>query len=96
MAEANLAIAQAELKQRQTDLRRQDLRADRRHHSHKIGRSRPDGRLLASGAGAVRDRRRPQKMELKAAIDEADIGGVHPGQKARLPSTPSRTAPSMP
>ena len=38
----------------------QDLRADRRHRAHQIGRYRPDGRIVASGAGAVRDRRRPQ------------------------------------
>ena len=37
-----------------------DLCADRRHRADPLGRSRPDGRLVAAGAGAVRHRRRPE------------------------------------
>ena len=35
-----------------------------------------------------------EEMELKAAIDEADIGGVKPGQRRASPSMPFPTEPS--
>jgi HlyD family secretion protein len=85
MADANLAIAQAELKQRQTDLEKSRIYAP--IDGIVLTRSVDPGQTVASSLQApvlfviAADLAR---MELKAAIDEADIGGVAPGQKARF------------
>jgi HlyD family secretion protein len=85
MAEANLAIAQAELKQRQTDLEKSKIYAP--IDGIVLTRSVDPGQTVASSLQApvlfviAADL---AKMELKAAIDEADIGGVKPGQQARF------------
>ncbi len=85
MAEANLAIAQAELKQRETDLEKSRIYAP--IDGIVLTRSVDPGQTVASSLQApvlfiiAADLK---KMELKAAIDEADIGGVKPGQKARF------------
>lgn len=85
MAEANLAIAQAELKQRETDLKKSKIYAP--IDGIVLTRSVDPGQTVASSLQApvlfiiAADLK---KMELKAAIDEADIGGVRPGQQARF------------
>lgn len=85
MAEANLAITQAELKQQQADLVKSKIYAP--IDGIVLTRSVNPGQTVASSMQA------PvlfvlaanlENMELKAAIDEADIGGVKPGQTARF------------
>lgn len=85
MAEANLAIAEAELKQQQADLVKSKIYAP--IDGIVLTRSVNPGQTVASSMQA------PvlfvlaanlENMELKAAIDEADIGGVKPGQRARF------------
>jgi len=85
MAEANLAIAEAELKQQQADLVKSKIYAP--IDGIVLTRSVNPGQTVASSMQA------PvlfvlaanlENMELKAAIDEADIGGVKPGQTARF------------
>ena len=85
MAEANLAIAAAELKLQQADLEKSTIYAP--IDGIVLTRSVDPGQTVASSLQApvlfviAADLR---KMELKAAIDEADIGGVKPGQTARF------------
>jgi HlyD family secretion protein len=85
MAEANLAIAQADLKQRETDLQKSTIYAP--IDGIVLTRSVDPGQTVASSLQApvlfviAADLK---QMELKAAIDEADIGGVKPGQKAQF------------
>lgn len=85
MAEASLAIAQAELKLRQADLEKSNIYAP--IDGIVLTRSVDPGQTVASSLQApvlfviAADLK---KMELKAAIDEADIGGVKPGQTARF------------
>ena len=85
IAEANLAIAQAELKQRQTDVEKSTIYAP--IDGIVLTRSVDPGQTVASSLQApilfviAADLK---SMELKAAIDEADIGGVARGQKARF------------
>jgi len=82
-AEANLAIAEAELKLQQADLEKSRIYAP--IDGIVLTRSVDPGQTVASSfqapvlfvIAASLD-----SMELKAAIDEADIGGVKPGQKA--------------
>jgi len=94
MAEANLAIAQAELKQQQADLVKSKIYAP--IDGIVLTRSVNPGQTVASSMQA------PvlfvlaanlENMELKAAIDEADIGGVKTGQTARftVDAFPERT-----
>src|SRR5688572_576396 len=81
MAEANLAIAAAELKQQQADLQKSTIYSP--IDGIILTRSVNPGQTVASSMQA------PvlfvlaanlENMELKAAVDEADIGGVKPGQ----------------
>jgi len=85
MAEANLAISQAQLKQQDADLEKSTIYAP--IDGIVLTRSVNPGQTVASSMQA------PvlfvlaanlENMELKAAIDEADIGGVKPGQAARF------------
>lgn len=85
MAEANLAIAQAELKQQEADLVKSKIYAP--IDGIVLTRSVNPGQTVASSMQA------PvlfvlaanlENMELEAAIDEADIGGVKTGQSARF------------
>ena len=84
-AEANLSIARAELKLQQADLEKSTIYAP--IDGIVLTRSVNPGQTVASSMQA------PvlfvlaaglENMELKAAIDEADIGGVKPGQTARF------------
>jgi HlyD family secretion protein len=94
IAEANLAIAQAELKQRLTDIEKSKIYAP--IDGIVLTRSVDTGQTVASSLQApilfviAADLK---SMELKAAIDEADIGGVARGQKARftVDAFPDRT-----
>ncbi len=85
MAEASLQMSQAELKQRETDLEKSKIYAP--IDGIVLTRSVDPGQTVASSLQApvlfviAADLK---KMELKAAIDEADIGGVKPGQSARF------------
>jgi HlyD family secretion protein len=94
MAEANLAIAAAELKQQQADLQKSTIYSP--IDGIILTRSVNPGQTVASSMQA------PilfvlaanlENMELKAAVDEADIGGVKPGQIARftVDAFPERT-----
>ena len=83
IAEANLAITVAELKLQQADLEKSTIYAP--IDGIVLTRSVDPGQTVASSLQA------PvlfviaaglENMELKAAIDEADIGSVKPGQKA--------------
>lgn len=84
-AEANEAIAVADLKLQQADLDKSTIYAP--IDGVVLTRSVDPGQTVASSLQApvlfviAADLR---QMELKAAIDEADIGAVHPGQKARF------------
>ncbi|MFU0503204.1 efflux RND transporter periplasmic adaptor subunit [Pseudaminobacter sp. NGMCC 1.201702] len=84
-ADANLAIAVAELKLQQADLEKSTIYAP--IDGVVLTRSVDPGQTVASSLQApvlfviAADLR---QMELKAAIDEADIGSVAPGQKARF------------
>jgi HlyD family secretion protein len=85
IAEANRAIAAAELKSQQADLAKSKIYAP--IDGIVLTRSVNPGQTVASSMQApvlfviAADLTR---MELKAAIDEADIGGVKAGQKARF------------
>jgi HlyD family secretion protein len=85
IARANLAIAEAELKQQQAELDKASIHAP--IDGIVLKRSVNPGQTVASSMQApvlfvlAADL---ERMELKAAIDEADIGGVKPGQKARF------------
>ena len=85
MAEANLAIAAAELKLQQADLQKSTIYAP--IDGIVLTRSVNPGQTVASSMQApvlfviAADL---ESMELKAAVDEADIGGVKPGQTARF------------
>ena len=85
MADANLAIAAADLKLQQADLQKSTIYAP--IDGIVLTRSVNPGQTVASSMQA------PvlfvlaaelESMELKAAVDEADIGGVQPGQTARF------------
>lgn len=85
VAEANLAIAQAELKQQEADRVKSSILAP--IDGIVLTRSVNPGQTVASSMQA------PvlfvlaanlENMELEAAIDEADIGGVKPGQTAHF------------
>jgi len=85
MAEANLAISEAQLKQQDADLVKSTIYAP--IDGIVLTRSVNPGQTVASSMQA------PvlfvlaanlENMELKAAIDEADIGGVKAGQAARF------------
>ncbi|MEP9371736.1 efflux RND transporter periplasmic adaptor subunit [Mesorhizobium sp. KR1-2] len=84
-AVANLAIAVAELKLQQADLEKSTIYAP--INGIVLTRSVDPGQTVASSLQApvlfviAADLK---QMELKAAIDEADIGAVAPGQKARF------------
>ncbi|SFO25038.1 HlyD family secretion protein [Mesorhizobium sp. NFR06] len=84
-AEANLAIAQADLKAQQTDLAKSTIYAP--IDGIVLTRSVDPGQTVASSLQApvlfviAADLR---NMELRAAVDEADIGAVKPGQHARF------------
>ena len=84
-AEANLAIANADLKLQQSDLDKSTIYAP--IDGIVLTRSVDPGQTVASSLQApvlfviAADLKR---MELKAAIDEADIGTVRIGQKARF------------
>jgi HlyD family secretion protein len=84
-AEANLAIANADLKAQQTDFAKSTIYAP--IDGIVLTRSVDPGQTVASSLQApvlfiiAADLK---SMELKAAIDEADIGAVKPGQQARF------------
>jgi len=84
-AEANLAIANADLKAQQTDLAKSTIYAP--IDGIVLTRSVDPGQTVASSLQApvlfiiAADLR---NMELKAAVDEADLGAVKPGQHARF------------
>lgn len=84
-ADANLAIAVAELKLQQADLEKSTIYAP--IDGIVLTRSVDPGQTVASSLQApvlfviAADLK---QMELKAAIDEADIGAVAPGQRARF------------
>lgn len=84
-AEANLAIANADLKLQQADLAKSTIYAP--IDGIVLTRSVDPGQTVASSLQApvlfviAADLK---NMELKAAIDEADIGTVRPGQPARF------------
>lgn len=85
VAEANLSIAQAELKLQQADLEKSRIYAP--IDGIVLTRSVDPGQTVASSLQApvlfiiAADLK---TMELKAAIDEADIGAIAPGMKARF------------
>ncbi|KQZ81434.1 hemolysin D [Mesorhizobium sp. Root157] len=85
IAEANLAIAEADVKSQQTDLAKSTIYAP--IDGIVLTRSVDPGQTVASSLQApilfviAADLK---KMELKAAIDEADIGTVKPGQQSRF------------
>ncbi|MCO5065447.1 MAG: efflux RND transporter periplasmic adaptor subunit [Rhizobiaceae bacterium] len=93
-AEANAAIAAAELKLQEADLQKSTIYAP--IDGIVLTRSVDPGQTVASSLQApvlfviAADLR---KMELNAAVDEADIGGVRAGQKARfsVDAFPGRT-----
>ncbi|OHV90842.1 efflux RND transporter periplasmic adaptor subunit [Mesorhizobium sp. ORS 3428] len=84
-AEANLAIAQADLKAQKTDVAKSTIYAP--IDGIVLTRSVDPGQTVASSLQApvlfviAADLR---NMELRAAVDEADIGQVKPGQHARF------------
>ncbi|MDX8481310.1 efflux RND transporter periplasmic adaptor subunit [Mesorhizobium sp. VK24D] len=84
-AAANLAIAEADLKAQQTDLAKSTIYAP--IDGIVLTRSVDPGQTVASSLQApvlfviAADLR---NMELRAAVDEADIGQVKPGQHARF------------
>ena len=94
VAEANVAIAAAELKLQKADLEKSAIYAP--IDGMVLTRSVDPGQTVASSLQApvlfviAADLK---KMELKAAVDEADIGGVKPGQNARftVDAFPGRT-----
>lgn len=85
IAEANLAIAEAELKLQEADLQKSTIYAP--IDGIVLTRSVNPGQTVASSMQApvlFVIAAELESMELKAAIDEADIGGVKPGQTARF------------
>lgn len=94
IAEANLAIARADVKSQETDLAKSTIYAP--IDGIVLTRSVDPGQTVASSLQApvlfviAADLR---QMELKAAIDEADIGTVKPGQQSRftVDAFPDRT-----
>jgi HlyD family secretion protein len=94
IAEANLAIAEADVKSQQTDLAKSTIYAP--IDGIVLTRSVDPGQTVASSLQApvlfviAADLK---KMELKATIDEADIGTVKSGQQARftVDAFPDRT-----
>jgi HlyD family secretion protein len=85
MAEANLAIAIADLKLQQADLQKSTIYAP--IDGVVLTRSVNPGQTVASEMQApvlFVIAENLERMELKAAIDEADIGNVKPGQEARF------------
>lgn len=93
-AEANLAIASAELKLQQADLAKSTIYAP--IEGVVLTRSVDPGQTVASSFQApvlFVIAANLARMELKAAIDEADIGTVKPGQKASftVDAFPGRT-----
>lgn len=94
VAESNAAIAVADLKLQQTSLEKSKIFAP--IDGIVLTRSVDPGQTVASSLQApvlfvlAADLK---KMELKAAVDEADIGGVQSGQKARftVDAFPGRT-----
>ncbi len=84
-ADASLAIARADLKAQQTDFAKSTIYAP--IDGIVLTRSVDPGQTVASSLQApvlfiiAADLR---NMELKAAVDEADIGAVKPGQQARF------------
>lgn len=94
VAEANAAIADADLKLQQTMLAKSTIYSP--IDGMVLTRSVDPGQTVASSLQApvlfviAADLK---KMELKAAVDEADIGGVRPGQKAQftVDAFPGRT-----
>jgi len=94
VAEANVAIAAAELKLQQADLEKSAIYAP--IDGMVLTRSVDPGQTVASSLQApvlfviAADLK---NVELKAAVDEADIGGVRPGQTARftVDAFPGRT-----
>jgi len=85
IAESNLAIADAELKLQQADLQKSTIHAP--IDGIVLTRSVNPGQTVASSMQApvlFVIAAELERMELKAAIDEADIGGVRPGQVARF------------
>ncbi|HHZ11042.1 MAG TPA: efflux RND transporter periplasmic adaptor subunit [Rhizobiales bacterium] len=83
IAEANLAIAVAELKLQQADLEKSTIYAP--IDGIVLTRSVDPGQTVAASLQApvlFVIAAELENMELKAAIDEADIGSVKPGQKA--------------
>ncbi|MGD9912892.1 MAG: efflux RND transporter periplasmic adaptor subunit [Rhizobiaceae bacterium] len=84
-ARANLAIAQADLKLQQADLAKTKIYSP--IDGIVLTRAVNPGQTVASSMQApvlFVIAAELEKMELKAAIDEADIGGVTAGQKARF------------
>ncbi|MDQ6433576.1 efflux RND transporter periplasmic adaptor subunit [Mesorhizobium sp. LHD-90] len=85
VAKANIAIAQAELKLQEADLQKSRIYAP--IDGIVLTRSVDPGQTVASSLQApvlfviAADLK---KMELKAAIDEADIGAVKPSQQSRF------------
>ncbi|MER8408333.1 efflux RND transporter periplasmic adaptor subunit [Mesorhizobium sp. M0203] len=85
IAKANLAMANADLKAQQTDLAKSTIYAP--IDGIILTRSVDPGQTVASSLQApvlfviAADLK---NMELKAAVDEADIGAVRPGQHARF------------
>lgn len=85
IAEANLAIAAADLKLKQADLAKSRIVAP--IDGIVLTRSVNPGQTVASSMQApvlFVIAAELERMELKAAIDEADIGTVEPGQTARF------------
>ena len=80
IAEANLAIAEAELKQRQTDVEKSTIYApiDGIVLTRSVDPG-PDGRLVAAGADPVRHRRRPEEH----GAEGGDRRGRHRRRRAR-------------
>lgn len=94
VAQANVALAAAQLKQQETSLEKSTIYAP--IDGIVLTRSVDPGQTVASSLQApvlfviAADLK---KMELKAAVDEADIGGVQPEQKATftVDAFPGRT-----
>lgn len=85
IARANVAVAQAELKLQQADLAKSTIYAP--IDGIVLSRQVNPGQTVASSMQApvlFMIAENLETMELKAAIDEADIGAVEAGQKARF------------
>ncbi|TKT80077.1 efflux RND transporter periplasmic adaptor subunit [Aquamicrobium sp. LC103] len=85
IAEANLEVARAELKLQEADLAKSTIYAP--IDGIVLTRSVNPGQTVASSMSApvlFVIAENLERMELKAAVDEADIGSVAPGQTARF------------